>query len=70
MDKLVQGRKVQPGYTVLIEAPTHELLNQGLTTSPGTSCPIRQADTGLISTVKRREADILSISPSSFTLTK
>ena len=32
MDRSVQGRKVQTGYTALIEAPTHELLNQGLTT--------------------------------------
>ena len=34
----------------------HELLHQGLTTSSGTSCPIRQADTGLISTMKRQRS--------------
>jgi len=56
IDRLVQGRKVQTGYTALIEAPTHELLSQGLITSSETSCPIRQADTGLISTVKRQRS--------------
>ena len=31
LDRSVQGRKVQTGYTALIEAPTHEILN----TEPG-----------------------------------